>query len=145
MITKTELKQYFWYLLGIMGVVFFWTGIWDGIGNLGWLKHPLASFFLGVGLLTLSPLFFKEKGSFWKEGKSAPQILSDIQNHPEKHLFHISYHDQLKKSKVLFPAKQLRTIEKEFMVFVDQEKREVFIPLHRLREVLYKGKSHWKA
>ena len=148
MITTADFKQYFWYLLGMMGVIFFWSGVWDGLGNIGWLKHPLVSLLVGLVLLAFSPLLFKEKGIFGEgifgKEKGAEGVLLRIQKHPQKHLFHISYHDSL-KGRILLPAHHLKKIEKEFLVFLDEGKREIFIPLHRVREILYQGKTHWKA
>ena len=60
MISGEDIKKYFWYLFGIMGVVFFWSGTWDGLGNLGPLVNPLVSLVVGVVLLSLSGIIFKD-------------------------------------------------------------------------------------
>ncbi len=145
MISTTQFKSYFWYVFGIMGIVFFWTGIWDGIGNLGPLKNPLVSLLVGLAMLTLSGFIFKDSELFGVGEKTAGTILRQVHHHPHKEEFHIKYLDKIKGTHLLLEAGKLKSIEKEFLVFLDKEDKEIFIPIHRVMEVLHKGKSHWKA
>lgn len=144
MISWEELKKYFWYLFGVMGVVFFWTGTWDGLGNIGWLQNPLISFIVGAILLSLSGVIFKEANPLWEAEKMVKSEAKKVHRHPQKDEFHFKYQDNIKKKELLIHAGKLNRIEKEFLVFFDEGK-EVFVPLHRVTEILRKGKTHWKA
>jgi len=137
-------KHYFWGLFSIIGVVFFWAGVWDGVGNLGPLVNPLVSLAVGILLLSLSGVIFKETNPFWEPADPVKIALETVHKHPEKHLFHIRYHDRLKNKELLYEAKKLKKIEKGFMIFVDKD-YEVFIPTSRVTEILHKGKTHWKT
>lgn len=139
-----NIKQYFWYLLGIFGIVFFWAGIWDGVGNLWYLKNPLVSLGVGILLLALSKVIFPDNVPFMGEKKPAHKIIKMIHQHPEKSQFHIKYHDALQGKELLLNAENLYKIEKDHIVFLKKEGGELFIPLHRVKEVLHLGKTHWR-
>lgn len=144
MFSGEDIKKYFWYLFGIMGIVFFWTGTWDGLGNLGPLANPLVSLLVGVVLLSLSGVIFKDANPLWEIEKPVKAEAKKVHRHPQKHEFHFKYEDRLKNKELLVHAQKLQRIEKEFLVFLDQGK-EVFVPLHRVTEILHNGKTHWKA
>ncbi len=144
MIGLEELKKYFWYLFGVMGVVFFWSGTWDGLGNLWLLKNPVISFIVGIILLGLSGLIFKDANPLWEAEKAVKSEAKKVHHHPQKDEFHFKYQDHTQKKEIAIHAGKLKRIEKEFLVFLDKGK-EVFVPLHRVTEILRKGKTHWKA
>ena len=144
MITTDETKRYFWYFSGILGVVFFWAGIWDGIGGLLYLKNPWVSLIIGLILLSLSKFIFKDANPFGGDSERAiHQVLKKVKNHPEKHQFHIKYVDHILRKEQTLGIKYLKDLEKNFLVFLDKEK-EIFIPLHRITAVTHKGKDHWR-
>lgn len=141
---KEDIKQYFWYIFGIIGIVFFWSGTWDGLGNLGPLENPIVSFMVGAFLLSLSGLIFKDANPLWEPERAVKTEAKKVHHHPLKHEFHFKYQDHEKNKEVLIHARKLKRIEKEFLVFLDKGK-EVFVPLHRVTEILHNDKSHWKA
>lgn len=144
MVSTQELKRYFWFIFGISGVVFFWVGIWDGIGNLSYLENPLISFAFGIFMLSISKLIFRDADPFWGSGKKEVQkVLEKVNRHPKKDEFYIKYKDKLKDREVALKASKFKEIEKEFAVFLDKGK-EIFVPLHRVTEVLHNKKRHWK-
>src|SRR3989344_3979084 len=143
MITGNELKQYFWRLFGILGVVLFWAGLWDGVGSLPYLSNPLFSLVVCIVLFTLSGVIFKETSPLWSPLTGVNKVLKEVHNHPAKHEFQVKYEDQLKKKDFLVGAQWLKKIEKDFLAFHDQQRKEVFIPINRIKEVLSQGKSHW--
>ncbi len=145
MLSLERLKTYFWYFFGIMGVVFFWTGVWDGIGNISYLENPLISFGTGLILLGMYKFVFKERGSLIKGEKSFHHIFHEVHKHPLKHQFHIIYHDNIKKKEVSLKVKHLQRIEKDFLIFVKHGGKEVFVPFHRVTQVRHKEKTYWKA
>ncbi len=144
MISLEEIKKYFWYLFGVMGIVFFWTGTWDGLGNLWLLQNPLISFIVGIILLGLSGVIFKESNPLWELEKPVKTQAKKVHHHPQKHEFHFKYEDHVKNKELLLHAQNLQRIEKEFLVFLDKGK-EIFVPLHRVTEILHNEKTHWKA
>ena len=145
MVATEDLKKYFWYVFGTIGVVFFWAGVWDGLGNIHpIIANPWLSLGLGIILLGLSGIIFKDANPLWEVEKPVKTQAKKVYRHPQKHEFHFKYEDHLKKKELTIPAGKLQRIEKEFLVFLDQGK-EVFVPLHRVTEILHKGKTHWKA
>ncbi len=138
------IKQYGWYLFGTMGVVFFWEGIWDGIGNIGPLKNPLLSLGTGIILLSLTKFLFPGNAPFLSEKHPAHQIVKSLHTHPQKNLFNFKYRDEVQNKEINISAENMHRYEKNFIVIKTPEGRETFIPLHRLKEVLYEGKTHWK-
>ncbi len=139
-----QIRQYFWYLFGIMGVVFFWAGVWDGLGSLPYISNPWISLLIGVVMLTLSGFIFKGTSPIFGGEKTALSELRKVHSHPRKHEFHIRYKDRIQRKEVLLQANTLKDIEKEFLVFL-QGNKEMFVPVHRVTEILHKGKRHWKA
>lgn len=144
MLSLTQIKSYFWYVFGILGVVFFWTGVWDGVGNLWYFKNPLVSLIVGLVMLTLSGFIFKESSPFAAAEKTVESVLHQVHHHPQREKFHIKYLDKIKGKNLVWKVSRLKSIEKEFLVFLDKGEKEIFVPLHRVREVLKEGKTHWK-
>ena len=144
MVDLEDAKRYFWYIFGILGTLFFWAGMWDGLGSIGFLKNPFISMAIGLILLSLSGVIFKDANPLWEVEKPVKAEAKKVHHHPLKHEFHFKYEDHLKKKELTIHAGKLKRVEKEFLVFLDKGK-EVFVPLHRVTEILHKGKTHWKA
>jgi len=138
------LKHYLWAGIGVIGVVLFWVGLWDGVGNLWILVNPFVSLALGIVILASSGLLLKEFDPLKEEERKISAELQKVHHHPQKHEFHIKFHDHIKKKDVLLEAKNLKKIERGFLVFVMKEGKEIFVPVHRVKEILHKGKSFWK-
>ncbi|HLD01158.1 MAG TPA: RNA repair domain-containing protein [Candidatus Nanoarchaeia archaeon] len=144
MISNQEIKRYFWFILGIMGVVFLWIGIWDGIGSLPYIHHPLVSLAAGILMLSLSKVIFRGADPLWGSAKKPIfNVLTKVSQHLQKHEFDIKYEDRIKKREIMVGADKLKEIEKGFLVFLHNQ-QEIFIPLHRVTEVLHLKKTHWK-
>lgn len=144
MITWEDIKKYFWFLFGTIGVVFFWAGAWDGLGSLPYVQSPWISLAIGIIMLSLSGVIFKGANPLWEVEKPIHDIVKKINRHPQKQEFHIKYADHVSKKELLLKADKLKNIEKDFLIFLEKGK-EVFIPVHRVTEILHKGKTHWKA
>ena len=138
-----KLKQYFWFLFSVMGIVFFWVGIWDGLGSLAYVKEWWISLLIGLTLFAISGIILKENNIFGGAANPVMKILHTIPSHPEKHLFHIKYFDKIKKREKTLTGHQVIGIEKDYFIFLDGN-YEQFIPAHRITEILHKGKTHWK-
>lgn len=134
-----KLSRYFWAILGALGVVLFWAGIWDGVGTLPYLEHPLVSLIVGLTILGLSGLIFKEFDPLGKKDSGKILAAHKVHRHPQKHLFHVRYFDKIKKSHILISATKLKKIEKEAFLVFKHEGKEFFLPIHRVKEILHKN------
>lgn len=139
MVSSEELKRYFWYFFGVMGVVFFWTGIWDGVGEMWYLQNPLVSLVVGLLMLFIGGLV-KKTDNVKQQELLAHNTLRQMHHHPNRHEFHFKYLDKIKKREVMVSTGQLQRIEKGFLVLLEKGGREAFIPIHRVTEVLRNGK-----
>ena len=142
MVSVQIITKYFWYIFGVMGIVFFWAGVLDGLGNLSYLVNPLISLFVGLAMLTLGGYLFRDTGMFGKADKRH-SMLHKVHTHPKKHEFIISYHDRIKKKEISFPAHKLQDIEKGFLVLLEG-KKELFVPSKRVTKILHNGEVYWK-
>lgn len=140
-LSTEKLREHFWFLFGVVGVVFFWVGVWDGIGEISLLKKPLVSLAAGVAMLITSRFIFKETDPEKARREATHQALREVHQHPQKEQFHIKYLDRIKQSHVLAGADKLHKIEKGFLIFL-QEGREIFVPFHRIAEIHYRGQLH---
>ena len=142
-----KLKQHFWFIFSVMGIIFFWAGIWDGLANLPYIKAWWTSLLVGLGMFIFSGFVLKENDliteMFLGSVSRAMKIIHTIHRHPEKHLFQIKYSDKLTRRENILGGHKVHHIEKDYIVFLDGQ-FEKFIPAHRITEILHKGKTHWK-
>lgn len=126
------------------GVVFFWAGVWDGIGYLPYLESPWLSIVIGGAMLTLSQFIFKDPDPSQKMLRKTHAELHKVSKHPQKHQFHIKYYDKSKKKHFIIKGHQIQDIEKGFILMYHKGK-EFFIPLHRIKEIFHQGKTIHKT
>lgn len=119
----------------------FWAGVWDGLGTLPYLGNPLISLGVGLFILIVSGLIFKELNPFGKGGKKMIIAVHKVHNHPKKHQFHLKYFDKIKKKHLLISARKLKNIEKDSYLILKEAGKELFIPVHRVKEILHHGKT----
>ena len=141
-ITETD-KHYLFSLLYATGIILFWRGIWEGFGALPILEEPFVSLFIGLAILTFSGIIFKEFDPFGGLEKSTLRIMHAIHHHPQRKKFTIFYHDRFKKKNIGMKASSIHNIEKNVISFRIQGK-EIFIPVHRVRELQKSGKIIWR-
>ena len=137
-------KHFLWSIFGATGIILFWKGIWEGIGGLPYIEEPWVSLFIGLSMLTFSGLIFKEFDPLGSLEKSTLKILHQIHNHPQKHQFHLKYHDKLKNKDILIKGNQIRHIEKNHIIIEHQNGQEFFLPIPRIKEILHQNKTYWK-
>ncbi|PIN87016.1 hypothetical protein COV19_01705 [Candidatus Woesearchaeota archaeon CG10_big_fil_rev_8_21_14_0_10_44_13] len=137
-------KHFLWSLIGAIGIILFWRGIWGGIDILpSPLDRPELSFFLGLAILTFSGLIFKEFDPLGGLEKGVIDVLHMIQSHPEKKDYMITYHDKLNKKDVNIRADDIKQFEKS-MLLIHEGGKEIFIPLHRIKSIHKKGEVIWR-
>lgn len=145
MFEPSQLRRYFWSVFGVIGVVMLWAGIWEGLGGLPYLELPLVSLLVGIVMLSFSGFFNQQFSPLQEVEKSINKVLLVIHRHPRKHEFHVQYQDHLKKKSILLRLDKLSGIERgSFIVLSSKHEGETFIPIHRIKEVLHKGKSYWR-
>jgi len=141
MIRIYQLKRYFWSIFGVLGVVLFWAGVWDGIGYLPWFHNPLVCLLVGFVILGASGILFKEFDPLGMSEKKKILSLHHVYSHPQRHQFSIKYYDHIKRSNITISAKKLRKIENEAFLNIEEAGKEVFIPIHRIKEIFRNGKK----
>lgn len=137
-------RHYFWSFFGAVGMICFWAGVWEGIGELPILDNPLISLAVGMAILIASGFFFKEFDPLEEAEKSISKIVNQIRSHPRKEKFHIRYYDKISRKNLALRGDTLKRIEKGFIVLVDKTKKETFVPIHRVTEILHQDKTCWK-
>jgi uncharacterized protein (UPF0248 family) len=142
-------KHFLWSLLGAIGIILFWRGLWNGIDTIegvahwGWLGTPALSLFIGLVILTFSGLIFQQFDPLGGLERGVINILHDIHANAKKDNYSIKYHDRIKKRDFMISAENIRRIEKNILS-IEENGKEIFIPIHRIREVHKKGKIIWK-
>src|SRR3989344_9516684 len=162
MALREQDKHFLSSLYIAVAIIFTWKGIWEGIYEIpfiGSLSCPdkvvslfgledcssLVFFFMGFSMLIFSGAIFKEFDPLGEIQKAVYKTMHSIQAHHDKKNFEFQYYDKTQKKSVKIPAKWVKKIEKGALVVVSpQQKQEIFIPLHRVTEVLYKGKRYWR-
>jgi uncharacterized protein (UPF0248 family) len=142
-------KHFLWSLLGALGIVLFWRGIWGGIDAMGeipgwsWVATPALSLFIGLIILTFSGLIFSQFDPLGGVEKGAMQMMHHVHSHPRKKEFTITYFDEAQKKDVHINAKNLKRIDKNSLA-IHEGGKEIFIPIHRVRAIHQNGKEIWK-
>ncbi len=158
MVLREQDKHFLSSLYIAIAIIFTWKGIWDGLYEVPFLGNlncptllqletctPLVFLFLGFAMLTISGLIFKEFDPLGGIQKAVSKTMHSIQMHHQKEHFQFKYHDKNLKKDVIVPAKWVRKIEKGALVIVPpRKKQEIFIPIHRVTEILYNGKRYWR-
>ena len=145
MVLREEDKHFLSSLYAAVAVVFTWKGAWDGIYLIPYISDPYVFLFLGFAILTLSGLIFKEFDPLGGIQNAVNKTMHSINVHHDKKNFQFKYYDKEQKKYVTIPATWLKKIEKGTLVVMPpKQKQELFIPVHRVTEVQYKGKRYWR-
>ncbi len=136
-------KHFVWSLFVAIGVILIWRGIWEGVYEIPHV-NAWTLLFLGLTMLTFSGLIFKEFDPLGGIEKSTHKIIHFIHNHPQKQNFQIKYYDKLLKKQFSFAANEIQHIEKDSIIIKDKKNQELFIPFHRVTEIIEKRKTYWK-
>ena len=142
-ISSTD-KQYLASLLVIIGIILFWRGIWDSIQGVPILGNPFVSLFLGLLIITLSGVVFREFDPLSRRIEKTMEILNEIVSRKhKKEKYEILYLDEALGKTRTVHYKQIKKIEHNFIV-IEDEGREFFIPIHRIHKILENGRTIWK-
>jgi len=144
-VLREQDKHFLASLYAAVAVIFAWKGLWEGLYEIPYIGDPFVFLFIGFAMLTFSGLIFKEFDPLGNLQKATLRNLRSVHANSDKENFTIKYYDKGRKKHITLPAKRIRKIEKGALVIMHQDKRqELFIPLHRVTEILYKGKKYWR-
>ena len=136
-------KHFLATLYLVMAIIFIWKGVWEGWYEIPYLGSPFVALFIGLTILTLSGLIFKEFDPFGSVQQSTISLLNKLHQHPKKEHFQIKYYDANQKKDIVFVVQSLRQIEENVLIF-GLKGKEHFIPIHRVKEILFKGARYWR-
>lgn len=138
-------KHYLGALVVLVGVIFFWRGLWDVTYLIPVVENPFVSLFLGLTIITLTGVVFKEFDPFAGKLQKTMDILNEIvsHKHDKEKNFKIKYFDEVSGKHHFIQHHKIKKIESNFIVF-EEKGREVFIPMHRIHEIHQHNKIIWK-
>jgi len=138
-------KHFLWSLVTAIGVILVWKGLWEGLYEIPYVGEPWVALFIGFTMLTFSGVIFKEFDPLGSLDKSVNKVIHTVHTHPEKHNFKIKYYDRIQKKDVFLEVGKIKKIEKGSLIVEDiKGTKELFIPIHRVAEILYKGEIYWR-
>ncbi|HIH10748.1 TPA: hypothetical protein HA241_01000 [Candidatus Woesearchaeota archaeon] len=138
-------KHFLWSLYAAVAVIFLWKGIWEGIYEIPYIGQSFVFLFLGLFILTISGLIFKEFDPLGGVEKAVSKVVHQVYNHPQKGQFQFKYYDKSQRKDIIIEAHRVHAVERGTLVMKHHTKNsEVFIPTHRITEVLQNGKVYWR-
>ena len=145
MVLREQDKHFLSSLYSAAAIIFVWKGLWEGLYDVPYIGDAFVALFVGFTMLLFSGLIFKEFDPLGGIQKAVNKTLHSINTHHDKKNFQFKYYDKEQKKYMVIPATWVKKIEKGALVAVrPHQKQETFIPVHRVTEVLYKGKSYWR-
>jgi len=145
MVLREQDKHFLWSLYAVVGIIFIWKGLWDGIYEIPYLGNPWVALFVGLAMLTFSGIIFKEFDPLGGLQKATDKVLHEVRNHPHQEEFTFIYQDNLGKKEVKIGGEKLKGIERGALIMKHKnQKKEIFIPVHRITEVKHKGQTYWR-
>ncbi len=138
-------RHFLWSLYSVIAIIFLWKGFWDGIYEIPYIGHPFVFLFIGFAMLLFSGIFFREFDPLGGLERGVTKMMQHVYHHPDKKQFTIQYYDKALRRNCQIKADQIKSIEHNTLVIKHhRKKQELFIPLHRITEVRYEGKSYWR-
>jgi len=138
-------KRYLAALVVLFGVILFWRGLWDITYLLPIIKNPFVSLFVGLTIITLSGVVFREFDPLTAQIAKTMEVLNEVLSRKKKknEKYKISYYDETSKKLKVIHHKDIKKLEHNFIV-IEEKGKEVFIPVHRVHKVTKNGKIMWK-
>ncbi len=143
MVMREQDKHFLWSLYIATAIIFTWKGLWTGVYEIPYVDDPFIWLFVGFTMLTLSGVIFREFDPLGGLEKAANAMIQFVHAHPQKQEFTVIYRDQAQKKNIAVGGEKLKAIEKGTLVIRGQQE-EIFIPIHRVTEILYQGKRYWR-
>lgn len=142
---KPSDKHFLLALLAIIGVVFVWRGAWVIMDITPIIQDPFVSFFIGLIIVTFTGVIYRE---FLPEEEPFTEVLDLIKEgfrKPNKReRFLIRYYDEVSQKHHEIKHAEVKKIEHNYLI-VERSGKEVFVPIHRVREIHQDNKMVWKS
>lgn len=139
-------KHFLLALLAVVGVVFFWRGLWGVLDITPIVSNFFVSLAIGLAIMTLSGVIYRE---FAPEEEPLTPVL-DILNaafeksESKRKEMVIEYHDDLMQKHKKILHTHIKSIEHNFII-TERAGEEYFIPIQRIHKVISEGKVVWKT
>ena len=144
MIMREQDKHFLWSLFGAIGLILFWRGVWELPADLPFNDLPWISLFIGLLILTISGLVFREFDPLGGLEKTLGNTFRHIYNAQDKGSYVIIYHHPGLKKDVHINGAALRSVEQNYLIFEDAKKKEFFVPFDHITEINHDGKIYWR-
>ncbi|MBS3158173.1 DUF504 domain-containing protein [Candidatus Woesearchaeota archaeon] len=143
-ISETD-KHYLGALVVLTGVIFFWRGLWAVLDMTPVIENAFVSLFIGLTIMTLTGVIFKEFDPFAAKIQKTMEILHEIvsHKHDKEKDFKIKYFDEASQKHHIIQHHKIKRIEHNFIVF-EEKGKDVFIPVHKIHEIHQHDKVIWK-
>ena len=138
-------KHYLLALVVLTGIIFFWRGLWDVASFIPVVENPFVSLFIGLTIITLTGVIFKEFDPFAAKLEKTMEILRELESHKhdKSKNYKIKYFDDASQKHYFIPHHKIKRIENNFIV-IEQKGKDVFIPVHKIHEIHQHDKAIWK-
>ena len=140
-IPKEFIKRHGWSLLGAIGIITFWRGIWEGASYIPIINNLWVSLLIGLVIITITAYKYSNNYAL----NSCEKIMTMVDKHELKHRFQIHYHDKIENKENILEASKLHLIEKGFARFKNNKGVMFHVPLERIMSIQFDGKPHWIA
>jgi len=141
--TETD-KRYLLSLLVATGIILFWRGIWEASYDIPLLSNVYVSLFLGLLILTLTGLIYREFDPFEGKLRQITKLMNNVMSEVKRgKKYDIHYFDQITKRHRRIDPKNIHRIEQNYIV-IKERTGERFVPLLRISKVHLGRKVFWK-
>ena len=137
-------KHYLFSLLYASGIILFWRGIWEAIAQVPIIGNVFVSLFLGLLIITLTGVIYKEFDPIGQKLNNVTRLLHDIMNEAKQgKKYEIHYYDHVSKKHQIVHAHRIKSIEHNYII-LEEKGKELFIPIHRISRIHHQGKVVWQ-
>lgn len=144
LLLREQDKHFLSSIYSAIAIIFVWKGIWNGIYEIPYINDPFVFLFVGFAMLTLSGIIFQEFDPLGGVEKAISRKMAEVAHDKEKQHYQISYEDKHLKKNILVEAKDIEKVEGKAIIIRTKDRKEMFIPYHRIKEIIYKGKAIWR-
>ncbi len=137
-------KHFFLALLVVTGIIFFWRGAWGIMDHLPIIENYVVSLFIGLLIMTFSGVIYREFIPEEEPLTPVVDLVKDIFKHPHERRkkYVIKYYDEIAKMLKEIQHAHIKKVEHNFLV-TEENGKEVFIPIHRIKQIHKEGKIIW--
>jgi len=160
MALREQDKHFLSSLFSAVAIIFVWKGLWEGLyyvpflGDLSCPDYaifanvetctPFVFLFIGFAMLTFSGTIFKEFDPLGSIEKAITEKIKEVAELKNSNDYIIIYEDKHNDKVKKLSASKIYRVDKKAIIYKENQ-QEVFIPLHRIKEIVRKGEKVWRA